>query len=96
MAPPVTPPAPTGGVGGRPRPEVDPRSRGSAVINLKVVAKVKEMAGSGWKSQTVQRQFLDTWPQNKDGKPMCLTYHTSGCYTNCKKVDDHREQTAAE
>jgi hypothetical protein len=96
MAPPVVPPAPTGGAGGRPRPEVDPRSRGTAVINLNVVPKVKEMAGSGWKSQTVQRRFLDTWPQNKDGKPMCLPYHTSGCYTNCKKVDDHREQTAAE
>jgi hypothetical protein len=72
------------------------RSSGSASLNNKIDAKVKELAGVGWKSRQVQWKFSTEWPKNKDGIDMCLPWHISGCYTNCRKNKDHREQTAEE
>jgi hypothetical protein len=72
------------------------RSSGSASLNNKIDAKVKELAGVGWKSRQVQWKFSTEWPKNKDGIDMCLPWHISGCYTNCRKHKDHREQTAEE
>ncbi len=34
---------------------------------------------------------------NDDGAPMCLSYHLrDGCWTNCKRLHDHRLQSDGE
>eukprot|EP00978_Attheya_sp_CCMP212_P034418 scaffold143976_cov43-Attheya_sp.AAC.3 len=72
------------------------RSTGTASINTKIDSTVKELAGVGWKSRQVQWKFAKEWPTNKDGMDMCLPWHTSGCYTNCRKSQDHRPQMEEE
>jgi hypothetical protein len=39
----------------------------------------------------------ESMPTNKNGTTMCLSYHGKGqCYTDCKRVGDHKVHTTAE